>query len=89
MERFKVIIRNGDLEAAQRALDRVGIPTIGPSYAGFGSELELVSNPSNSVLARVDAKDIEDARARVSAVLPEGCEIEKVGSWPPDEGDVD
>ena len=74
MERFKVTVRGGDLDEARAALAR---SSIGSTYAARGSD-------EPEVVAGVDARDSDEAMARVANVLPEGCRIEGVEPWPED-----
>jgi hypothetical protein len=66
------------------ALDRAGIPTIGPPYYGRGESTESRGESTESergLLAVLDAKTAEEAEARVRDNLPGGYTEESAEPW--------
>jgi hypothetical protein len=87
MARFKVGVGGEQLDRARMALDRAGIPTIGPPYYGRGESTESRGESTEStrgLLALLDAETAEEAEARVRDNLPGGYTVESAESWEAD-----
>jgi hypothetical protein len=74
MVRFKVPVRSETPMETWEALDRVGVPTLGPTYTHWveSEESGTVSPPMTAVL---DADSAETALAHVRQAVGEACEL--------------
>ncbi len=67
LPRFKVEIHGEGLERARHTLNSAGVPTVGPTLAGFsGGPLTV----GHEMLAVLEALTPEQAEARVREALP-------------------
>jgi hypothetical protein len=84
MPRFKIRIDGEQLDRARMALDRAGIPTIGPPYYGRGESTESrgeLTESTRGLGAVLDAETAEEAEARVRDNLPGGYTVHSAESW--------
>jgi hypothetical protein len=76
MSRFWLMVHGDDLWRAMALLNGANIPTIGAFSAHYGDQ-PPPDWQLNRLTAAVDAETEADAKARVTAVLPDGYEIER------------
>jgi hypothetical protein len=85
MPRFEVLITGEGLDRAIKALDDVGIPTMGPTFTSFEKVSEL--RIGRLMLAVVEARTAEDAADRVIDAVRSEVDCAIVGVVPLDLSD--
>jgi hypothetical protein len=76
MARFWISVHGDDLWRAMMLLNGASIPTIG-SFPAYRGDQPPPDWQLDRLTAAVDAKTEQDAMANVSAVLPDGYEIDR------------
>jgi hypothetical protein len=76
LSRYLIVITGESLDRIREVLDRAGIPSIGPAFAGFSGEEVVVIGHRMTVV--VEAETPEEAERRLRASLPSDGDYELV-----------
>jgi len=74
MARFKVPVTSDTPQETREALDRAGVPTLGPAYAEFVGAAET-GTVTSRMLTELDADDEAAARRRVREAVGDGPQV--------------